>query len=93
MKDRLDEAGHELNRRARDADDKDKLLKRLKNLLNDLNEGRTDIRQPLGETDGVGQCLADLHKKYLDLLNDLEDEREKRKHTQKQVWLLTYREI
>ncbi|XP_028394639.1 centriolin-like [Dendronephthya gigantea] len=85
LKDRLVEAEQELKRRARDADDKDKLLKRLKNLVNDLNEGHTDIRQPFDETDGVGECLADLHKKYLDLLNDLEDERQKRKHQQKQA--------
>jgi uncharacterized protein YoxC len=86
LKDRLDEADHELKRRTRDAEDKDKLLQRLKDLLNDLEQGNVDIRQPVDETDGVGECLAGLHQKYLDLLNDLENEREKGKHQQKQVW-------
>lgn len=85
LKDRLDEADHELNRRSKDAEDKDELLKRLKDLLSDLDRGGVEIRQPVDETDGVGECLAGLHRKYLDLLNDLEKEREKGKRQQKQV--------
>ena len=45
-----------------------------------------DIRQPVDETDGVGECLAGVHQKYLDLQNDLENERHKEKRQQKQVW-------
>ncbi len=45
-----------------------------------------DIRQPVDETDGVGECLAGVHQKYLDLQNDLENERHKGKRQQKQVW-------
>jgi hypothetical protein len=86
LKDRLDEAEEELRRRSRDAEDKDTLLGRLKDLLSDLEQGRVDIRQPADETDGVGGCLAGLHHKYLDLLNDLDNERRKGKHQQKQVW-------
>lgn len=85
LKDRLDEAEHEVNRRSKDAEDKDKLLKRLKDLLSDLDRGGVEIRQPVDETDGVGECLAGLHRKYLHLLNDLEKEREKGKRQQKQV--------
>ena len=76
-----------MKRKAKDAEDKDKLLKRLKEFLNDLDEGRVDVRQPLDETDGVGECLADLHHKYLHLLKDLENERKKGKQQQKQVLL------
>ena len=86
LKDRLDEAENELQRRRKNAEDKDKLLQRLNELLNDLERGCVDVRQPVDDTDGVGECLADLHRKYLDLLNDLENEGEKRKRQQKQVW-------
>ena len=77
-----------MKRKAKDAEDKDKLLKRLKEFLNDLDEGRVDVRQPLDGTDGVGECLADLHHKYLHLLKDLENERKKGKQQQKQVLYL-----
>ena len=85
LKDRLDEADHELRRRNRDAGDKDKLLGRLKDLLTDLEQGHVDIRQPVDETDGVGECLAGLHHKYLDLLNDLDNEKQKGRRQQKQA--------
>ena len=74
-----------MKRKSKNAQDKDKLLKRLKEFLNDLDEGRVDARQPLDETDGVGECLAHVHDKYHHLLNDLENERKKSKQQQKQV--------
>lgn len=60
-------------------------MQRLKDLLNDVKEGKKEVRQPVDHTDGVGQCLADLHKKYLELAEELERERQNGKHRQKQV--------
>ena len=87
MKDRLNEAQQELNRRAKSAEEKDNLHRRLKDLLNDLEQENFDVRQPVDETDGVGECLAGVHSKYLDLLNELQNERENGKQQQKQVYL------
>lgn len=50
-----------------------------------MKEGKKEVRQPVDHTDGVGQCLADLHKKYLELAEELERERQNGKHRQKQV--------
>lgn len=62
----------------------------MKDLIHDLDQGTMDIRQPIDEADEFGECLADLHQKYLDLLHKLENEKEKGKHQQKQVCIRTF---
>ena len=54
-------------------------------LKGDINKRRGAVREPLNDQDELGRALAELHKKYIDLMRELERER------RKQVCLLVYR--
>jgi len=57
--------------------DKEEVLERLGELKNDINKKRSGVREPFNDQDDLGRALADLHRKYLDLMRDLERERRK----------------
>ena len=58
--------------------DKEEVLERLDGLKGDINRRRSAVREPLDDRDELGQALADLHQKYIDLMRDLDRERRKR---------------
>lgn len=57
--------------------DKEEVLERLGELKNDINKKRSAVREPFNNQDDLGRALADLHRKYLDLMRDLDRERRK----------------
>ena len=57
--------------------DKEEVLERLGELNNDITRKRAAVREPLNDQDDLGRALADLHRKYLDLMRDLDRERRK----------------
>ena len=57
--------------------DKEEVLERLGELKNDITKKRSAVREPFNDQDDLGRALADLHRKYLDLMRDLERERRK----------------
>ena len=81
----MEDAENELSRKEKDCIDKDVLLQKLNDLLNDIRNGEDNIRQPVDQTDGIGQRIADLRQEYSDLLKKLEDEKQKGKLKEKQV--------
>lgn len=89
MNDRLEEAENDLRKTEKDSADEDLLVHRLNDLLNDLNNRNKKVKQPEDQTDGVGQRLADVHKKYLELVDELEKEKQHGNLKQKQVHSIT----
>lgn len=73
MKDTEDELGNLENLL-----DKEEVLERLDGLKGDINRRRSAVREPLDDRDELGQALAELHQKYIDLMRDLDRERRKR---------------
>lgn len=57
--------------------DKEEVLERLDELKGDINRKRSAVREPLNDQDELGQALAELHQKYIDLMRDLDRERRK----------------
>ena len=55
--------------------DKDEVMERLEELKSDINKKRGAVREPLNDQDELGRALAELHKKYIDLMRELERER------------------
>ena len=53
------------------------MLERLDELKGDINKRRGAVREPLNDQDELGRALAELHKKYIDLMRELERERRK----------------
>ena len=53
------------------------MLERLGELKGDINKRRGTVREPLNDQDELGRALAELHKKYIDLMRELERERRK----------------
>lgn len=85
LNDRLEEAENDLRKTEKDSADEDLLVHRLNDLLNDLNNRNKKVKQPEDQTDGVGQRLADVHKKYLELVDELEKEKQHGNLKQKQA--------
>lgn len=57
--------------------DKEEVLERLAALKGDINRRKSAVREPLNDQDELGQAIAELHQKYIDLMRDLERERRK----------------
>lgn len=57
--------------------DKEEVLERLGELKNDIIRKRSTVREPFNDQDDLGRALAELHRKYLDLMRDLDKERRK----------------
>lgn len=64
---------------------KDKVVFRLKQLLADIEGGKIVERQSADEEDAVGVCLVNLREKYADLMQDLNQEKGKRKNARHEV--------
>ncbi|XP_046845174.1 centriolin-like isoform X2 [Xenia sp. Carnegie-2017] len=79
LKDRLHELQHTLDQEPSDGL-KDKVVFRLKQLLADIEGGKIVERQSVDEEDAVGVCLVNLREKYADLMQDLNQEKGKRKN-------------
>ena len=81
--------------------DKEEVLERLGELRNDINKKRSAVREPFNDQDDLGRALADLHRKYLDLMRDLERERRKQvcnpfyrsKYNYKYPGCIVYKEV
>lgn len=66
----------ELEDDLKDSFSRGEVLDRLNDLRDDVDTKRSSVREPFGHGDELGEALADLHQRYLELLEALKKERQ-----------------